>query len=211
MRMIKGTSLSLIVLIFLVCGCTTTTTYHLEISPRIELMRAEIPTGRTIIETTPSGANYSLEQGAYDTDGFGGQISLVETTDYLFARIGYFNTQFSEKEFTYYADGVNPAPNDIKIAAHGFELAVGFRLGWLRPYISTNYLKYKTTLSVEAPLLARNFDDINLLGFGLALDVPLGETTDLFVNAQFRNETQIYSVGLMFRLGTIEYSSSGRE
>ena len=179
----------------LLCISCATSTYHLEISPRYDLI------GENIFNDDVYNSYNEYNVTNSGLKGFGGQIAITETTRYTFARIGYYESSLKSDRFTYSTRDSESRTEEVSLFARGIESQVGFNIWHFKPYVSASYSHYTFRNPPEEEPSAPS--NAGTLGFGLAIDIPLSESVDILINNNFINGNQSHSLGLMFRLGTI--------
>ena len=177
------------ILFLLSSGCASST-YYIELSPRYEQLSEKF------FDNYDSKNVYAYDVQKSDVQGFGGQISIIEDTKFLFARISYFKSEMKSDAFTYSTAITPTATEAVKISGNGFETSIGLHLWHLRPYVSSNYTSYTflQPVSLEHP----EYNNLVNIGFGLAFDIPITESTRLFVNNHFVNGSSSHSIGVIF-------------
>ncbi len=120
-------------IIFLLCSGCASSTYYIELSPRYERLNEKF------FDNYDSKNVYTYDVQKSDVQGFGGQISIIEDTKFLFARLSYFKSELKSDAFTYSTAITPTATESVKISGDGFETSIGLHLWHFRPYISSNY------------------------------------------------------------------------
>ncbi len=163
----------------------STTTYHAEIAPRF--------------------SNYTYKESASFFDpnvhnkvnsrGWGLSASLIETTNFMHARLTYFENYYSKSKisspfFTTFTD-------ETSFERSGIEVGLGPSISFFKPYVSMTHLLERERIE----------DKKNQLGFGLRIEIPVShgrisldysryEDDDNF--DQGRSSTAKFSLGYMF-------------
>ena len=188
----------LIPLSFLIASCAAPT-YHIGIGARYDQLSDTIFNGFETTEVHGSGSITYLESNEINSPGTGGEISLIETGDWTWAKAGYFYSVHNDFSFRFNSPSIGgEAFENVSLTTHGAELAAGFNLWWFKPYLSVNYIKLE--YEYNNPELDRFFSENTQtsLGAGLAIVFAVGETTNIVLDGRYRLGYTVASLSIAF-------------
>jgi hypothetical protein len=149
---------SLVILLLFNISCAST--YHIEIAPKYEEL-IQFRDSSSVGAPQPTYSESKIK-------GPGLSIGLIETTSFLFAKANYSVVSY-ERTYTYSSPvGGGTSSYSERDIYTQFDLALGFKLGFLKPYIVTSSIKESEATDIE-----------NFAGYGARIEIPIGETTKI--------------------------------